>query len=922
MSQAKTTAPRDIEHTERVVERTLDIIRHFKPRLWFLENPRGGGMKKFACLEEQPFVDVDYCQFSDWGYKKPTRIWGGDHVRQLDDRVCDRKTCPNLLPGTTFGRHKEQLGGAEMRMSRKQKYRVPEALVRYLWNFPDPLTVRRVVETLLDMDIRPDGFVHFRQEKSGMEENDAEHLVALTHEIVKTGLAEEFVRSVIIAETPASGEGVEVIRAQILEEYKESVFNPEVVRPPPKRGPFGEATITLKPGAAPVKQRMFQIQGERREKWMELIDKIEREGKIEDGVSAWSSPSFPVPKKRPGEYRLVVDYRALNAATVNDAHPLPLIEEILVAQGKYRMWSVLDMRDGYHQVPLRPEDRHLTNMTTPRGPKQWTVLVMGLKNGGAIFQRMMEWVLKGLEGVNVYMDDVIVGTSGDTFEEILENHSQALRAVLDRLKESELRVDPRKAKMFVEEVEFCGHVMREGRRWPSPGKLLSIQKWPCPQTVTQLRGFLGLTNYYSCYVQGYAELAAPLTAKLRLNRVEGKKGSRKEVGWKKEDVEAFEKLKEALCKKLELFRMDPDRPFVLRADASDRAIGAVLEQLREGAPGPTGRVPVAFFSRKLNKHQLNWTPREKETYAVVEALKKWAGWVGLQPVVVTTDHKSLEDWVQEKVDTPSGPAGRRARWHEILSKFDLSVQYVPGKDNIVADAMSRYAYPACCTFQDVSVHGSAEAREEAKRLIAEELEEERTIGMICRNVGKGENGPNERIMLVAGTVRGAKDLDPKRVFVVTRSGAGGEVNVPGDAPETKREPTQPRKEAAKASSGSEGPGPEVAGGPPRAEPLKPVSQPNTRKDKGRKEREFPRERSQRDVAACQGSPCPAPPRQVRGQSEVVGGGGSPQAMGKRVDEYGNEVDNVEGGEGELGQPLQRSEQPDQIGKGDTASSSC
>jgi len=189
-------------------------------------------------------------------------------------------------------------------------------------------------------------------------------------------------------------------------------------------------------------------------------------------------------------------------------------------------------------------------------------------------------------------------------------------------------------------------------------------------------------------------------------------------------------------------------------------------------------------------------------------------------------------------------------------------------------------------------------------------------------VGKGENSPNERIVLMAGTVRGAKDLDPKRVFVVTRSGAGGEVNVPGDAPETKREPTQPRKEAAKTSSGSEGPGPKVASGSPRAEPLKPVNQPNTREDKGRKEREFPRERSERDVAACQGSPCPAPPRQVRGQSEVVKEEGSPQAMGKRVDEYGNEVDNVEGGEGELGQQLQRSEQPDQIGKGDTASSSC
>ena len=157
---------------------------------------------------------------------------------------------------------------------------------------------------------------------------------------------------------------------------------------------------------------------------------------------------------------------------------------------------------------------------------------------------------------------------------------------------------------------------------------------------------------------------------------------------------------------------------------------------------------------------------------MVEGLKKWAGWVGLQPIVVTTDHKSLEEWVHEKVDTPSGPAGRRARWHEILSKFDLSVQYVPGKDNVVADAMSRFAYPACCTFQDVSVHGSAEAREEAKRIIAQELEEERTIGMICRNTEMGEGNLQPLVMLIAGTVRGARGLNPRKVFVVTRSGAG------------------------------------------------------------------------------------------------------------------------------------------------------
>ena len=116
---------------------------------------------------------------------------------------------------------------------------------------------------------------------------------------------------------------------------------------------------------------------------------------------------------------------------------------------------------------------------------------------------------------------------------------------------------------------------------------------------------------------------------------------------------------------------------------------------------------------------------------MVSSLKKWAGWIGLQPVLITTDHKSLEDWVTEKVDTPSGPAARRARWHEILSKFDLTVKYVPGKDNVVADAMSRFAYPACKAFQDNSFHGSVESHAEMKKIIEEELAESRSVGLIC-----------------------------------------------------------------------------------------------------------------------------------------------------------------------------------------------
>ena len=199
-------------------------------------------------------------------------------------------------------------------------------------------------------------------------------------------------------------------------------------------------------------------------------------------------------------------------------------------------------------------------------------------------------------------------------------------------------------------------------------------------------------------------------SKLRLDRIEGRKGSKKKLEWTDAEKAAFEELKRRLASELELFQIDPDQPFRLRCDASEEAIGAELQQARGEK-----WVPVGFYSRKLAGSQRNWSTREKETYAIVAALRKWAGVIGFQPVVVTTDHRALENWVTEHVDTPSGPRGRRARWHETLSQFDLTVKYVPGRENIVPDAMSRFAYPATSAREDVSFHGSAQACAEVKK---------------------------------------------------------------------------------------------------------------------------------------------------------------------------------------------------------------
>ena len=139
---------------------------------------------------------------------------------------------------------------------------------------------------------------------------------------------------------------------------------------------------------------------------------------------------------------------------------------------------------------------------------------------------------------------------------------------------------------------------------------------------------------------------------------------------------------------------------------------------------------MAFYSRKLAKSQRNWTPREKETYSIVASLRKWAGLIGFQPVLVTTDHRALEEWVTEHVDTPLGPRGRRARWHETLSQFDLEIKYIPGPENIIPDALSRWAYPASSAREDVSFHGSVEARNEVQEMLQQEMAQSRLVGMV------------------------------------------------------------------------------------------------------------------------------------------------------------------------------------------------
>ena len=201
-----------------------------------------------------------------------------------------------------------------------------------------------------------------------------------------------------------------------------------------------------------------------------------------------------------------------------------------------------------------------------------------------------------------YIDDIIVGTTAKNGENLLEAHARDLHRVLGILQSQKLVADPHKAKLFVEYVEFCGQILGHGTRRPAPGKLMAIEKWEVPTTITALRAFLGFTNYYNSYINMYAQVAAPLQDKLKVPRDVGKKGSRKKVDFDAADLEAFQELKRRLVSGLSLQIVNPDKPFVLRVDASGYAVGATLEKLKEGDQKPTAQdvlerktIPVAFM---------------------------------------------------------------------------------------------------------------------------------------------------------------------------------------------------------------------------------------------------------------------------------------------------------------------------------------
>lgn len=400
-----------------------------------------------------------------------------------------------------------------------------------------------------------------------------------------------------------------------------------------------------------------------------LMDNLQK-GFIEPSDSPFSSPVLFV-KKSNGDLRFCVDYRNLNQHTIKDRYPLPLIGETLQRLSKAKVFSKLDVRHAFNRIRMEPESEAWATFRTRFGQYKPKVLPFGLNNGPATFQRYINSVLFDIldQYCTAYLDDILI------YSESRAEHKRHVREVLRRLQEAGLQADIKKCEFEVERTKFLGFIVTTNGVEVDPQKIETVVSWPEPTTKKGIQSFLGFCNFYRVFIRNFSRIAKPLT--LLTTAKEGP-----QITLDPEAREAFAILKKALTEAPALTYFDSVRETRVETDCSDVAAGGILTQF---APDKKWH-PVAFFSTTLQGPEVNYEIHDKELLAIIRALKEWrAELTSVQePFLILTDHRAIEYFGQKQVLN-----SRQVRWSELMSEFNFKLAYRPGKDNVVADVLSR-----------------------------------------------------------------------------------------------------------------------------------------------------------------------------------------------------------------------------------------
>ena len=431
--------------------------------------------------------------------------------------------------------------------------------------------------------------------------------------------------------------------------------------------PGSDVRLTLMDDAKPSIKPARTIPESLKAKVKEQLDTLESRGIIEKVTlpTDWVN-QMAVVQKKSGKVRLCLDPRPLNVSLKREHYPLPVLDDILPQLSNATVFSICDLKDGYLHCPLDEQSSLLTTFATPWGRYKWKRLPFGLKVSSEIFQKRLLQALDGLIGVQCVADDIIIWGSSDA------EHDDRLRKFLQRCQSVGIVLNKEKCQYRLQEISFLGHIVSSSGLKVDPSKVEAIVNMKPPTCKDDIHRLRGMVNYLARYLPKLTEVMQPLNDL-----------THKDVAWNWDanSDRAFQQLKDMLIEAPVLSFYDQKKELVIYTDASASGIGAVMMQ--EGTP-------IAYASRALSDTETRYSVIEKEMLGIVFALEKWNQYTFGREVIIYTDHKPLESICCKPLDrAPKRLQGMLLR----ALAYDIEVCYLKGKDNFMADTLSRATLP-------------------------------------------------------------------------------------------------------------------------------------------------------------------------------------------------------------------------------------